>query len=357
MIEWHFFVNSQLVKKGKPYIIAGPCSAESREQVLSVAGSLSDWGVDALRAGAWKPRTHPGCFEGVGEKALAWLVEARERFGLKVCTEVASSHHVECCLKAGIDILWIGARTTVNPFLVQEISDALRGTDAHVLVKNPVSPDIELWSGAVERLSAAGLKRIGLIHRGFTSSSQKRYRNDPQWHLAIEMRSRFPGLPIICDSSHIAGKSCYVGELSQRAMDLGFDGLMVECHDNPSCALSDAAQQLTPESLKEMLSSLTLRSEVSDNALFNEKVRSLRSQIDSLDDELVSTLARRMEISREIGRCKKENNVSIVQLGRWQDLLADVLREGESYGLDRKFLSDLFSLIHEASISQQDSNS
>lgn len=338
----------------KPCVIAGPCSAESEEQVLETARGLRDFGINMYRAGIWKPRTHPGSFEGIGSEGLRWMREAKEQYGLKICTEVANSKHVFECLKYGIDMVWLGARTTANPFLVQEIAEALHDTDIPVLVKNPVNPDIDLWIGALERLNAQGIKKIGVIHRGFSSFDKIKYRNEPQWELAIELRSRYPDLPFFCDPSHMAGCREYIYEISQRAMDLGLDGLMIESHCKPSAALSDAKQQLTPESLRELLEKvLVVRDNTTDNAAYNKELSQLRAQIDVLDENLLYTLASRAKVSRKIGKIKKDNNVAILQTSRWDEILERVLASADSYGLDREAVSKIFNTIHEASVAEQ----
>lgn len=337
----------------RPCVIAGPCSAETEEQVLATAEGLKEFGINVFRAGIWKPRTHPGSFEGIGVPGLKWLQKVKSQFGMKVCTEVASSRHVFECLKYGVDMVWLGARTTANPFLVQEIAEALRDTDLPVLVKNPVNPDIDLWIGALERLNREGIKKLGVIHRGVTASRKIPYRNEPQWEMAVELRARYPEIPIFADPSHIAGKREYLQELSQRAMDLGIDGLMVESHCDPSCALSDAAQQLTPAALRTLLESLTVRDAATADEAFNEALSRLRAQIDVIDENLIYTLASRMKVSKQIGELKKAGNVAIVQAGRWDAVLAKVRASAESYGLDPDFVVRLFNLIHEASVAEQ----
>ena len=337
-------------------VIAGPCSAESESQVMLAASMLKNAGVKCFRAGLWKPRTHPGCFEGVGEKGIPWLQRVQRELGLKVCTEVAGSGHVKACLDAGIDSLWIGARTTVNTFLVQEIAEALKGRDdVSVLVKNPVSRDLGLWIGAVERLRGQGITGISLIHRGFSTFKKTRYRNSPEWQVAIEMHSRFPELPMLCDPSHIAGDSALVAEVARQALDLGFNSLMVEVHPSPGEALSDAAQQLTPDEFSAMMSTLRTRRSGSDNPEFTSRLEELRSGIDSLDLSLLEILSERMELSRQIGEIKRLSSVSILQMDRWKKLLSDVTAAGARMGLSEEFVGDLFSLIHEASISEQNS--
>lgn len=345
--EWGFFTLP------RPMVIAGPCSAETEEQVMKTASGLAAEGIHMLRAGIWKPRTHPGCFEGIGPIGLEWLRRVKEELGMFVCTEVAGEKHVAECLKAGVDMVWIGARTTVNPFLVQEIADALSGTDIPVLVKNPVNPDIDLWIGALERLNRAGIRRLGVIHRGFTTYEKIQYRNTPGWQVAVELRTRIPELPFFVDPSHMGGKREFIADISQRALDLGFEGLMVESHCDPDCALSDAAQQLTPSALGKMLSSLNVREHDSDDLSYREGIGALRSRIDLLDEELISLLKSRMDISAGIGRYKKEHNISIIQAARWDSLMADVLKKGGEKGLSETFLRELFGAIHEESVDVQ----
>lgn len=334
----------------RPWLIAGPCSAESEEQVLTTARALKDFGVSVFRAGIWKPRTHPGCFEGIGEKGLPWLREVRSQTGMKVCTEVANAAHVKACLDAGIDMLWIGARTTSNPFLVQEIAESLSGTDVPVLVKNPVNADLGLWTGAIERLQVQNVRNLGIIHRGFSTFDKIRYRNAPHWHYAIEMRTRFPELPFFCDPSHMAGSTEFIADISQRALDLGMDGLMIESHCCPSCALSDASQQLSPLAFGELVSSLKVRDQIAGN---DETLESFRTRIDAVDDEIVRLLAERMEISRGIGKYKKERNIAIIQSARFEELLEAAKKLGATYGLDADFLGRIFNMIHDASAAEQ----
>ena len=334
-------------------LIAGPCSAESREQVLEAASMVKAAGADMFRAGVWKPRTHPGCFEGRGEEALAWLTEAQRQYGLEVVTEVANASHVQLCLDAGIRNMWLGARTTINPFLVQEIADALMGSGARVLLKNPVAPDTGLWVGAVERMRKAGIKDIVLVHRGFVPREKGLYRNEPMWQVLLKIRHQLPGIPIVCDPSHIAGDSALVPEIAQMAMDLGLDGLMIECHPHPEQALSDAAQQLSPSQLAELLETLVVRSADSADVKYKAALSALRAQIDAVDASLVDALAQRMEISRQIGQLKKENNISILQAERWDVVLEDVLSRAAASGLDPKLIEDIFALIHAYSVKQQ----
>lgn len=347
--EWGLFTAP------KPYVIAGPCSAESREQLLSTAAELHSRGISVFRAGIWKPRTHPGSFEGVGNIGLEWMAEAKAAYGLKIATEVACAKHVAECLEHGLDLLWIGARTTTNPFLVQEIAEALRGTDIPVLVKNPLSPDIGLWEGAVERLARCGVTKLGVIHRGFSTFEKINYRNDPQWQYSIELRTRYPELAFFCDPSHLGGKREYLAEISQRAMDLGLDGLMIESHICPDCALSDAAQQITPAMLEDLLlNQIHVRQTDSDSPAWRDSIDQLRAEIDILDENLLVTLAQRMRISRQIGEYKKNNNVAILQTGRWEKVLADAIKKGAELGLSKEFVTTLFTAIHNVSVSAQE---
>lgn len=337
----------------KPVVIAGPCSAESEQQIFETAKALKSAGVEVLRAGIWKPRTRPNCFEGVGSEGLSWMQRVQRELGMKISTEVASVKHVYEALKAGMDMLWIGARTTANPFAMQEIADALKGTDIPVLVKNPVNPDVELWIGALERLNMAGLKKIGVIHRGFSTYGKTKYRNVPQWQLPIEVKRRFPEMLMICDPSHISGKREYILEISQQAMDLGFDGLIVESHICPEIALSDAAQQVTPMALSEILDKLVIREIDSENVEYKENIDELRAKIDVLDNDLLDLLANRMRVSDEIGKYKKQNNITILQPGRWDAILEKVFEKGKQKGLDSEFLEKVFKAIHQASIDRQ----
>ncbi|MGL5681991.1 MAG: chorismate mutase [Marinifilaceae bacterium] len=346
--EWNLFSNC-----AKPYIIAGPCSAESREQLLTTAQQLKSDGIEVLRAGIWKPRTRPGSFEGVGEIGLEWMQEAREQFGLKIATEVANASHLEAALKAGMDLVWIGARTTASPFTMQEIADALKGVDIPVLVKNPVNPDVDLWYGALERLNGAGVTKLGAIHRGFSAYGEMVYRNQPQWELAIELHRRCPEIPMFCDPSHIAGKREYLFELSQKAMNLGFDGLMIESHCNPQVALSDAPQQLTPSDLNAMVGMLSVPECDSDNPDFIRSIEELRARVDQVDEELLDLLEERMNLVEEIGKCKQRCNISILQAKRWDTILNRVLVQGKKRGLEQDMLKKIYQLIHQASIDRQ----
>ncbi len=336
----------------RPLIISGPCSAETAEQVSATCAELAATGkVDMLRAGIWKPRTKPGMFEGVGEPGLQWLADAKKNTGLPVTVEVATAIHVEEALQYGVDVLWIGARTTVNPFSVQEIADALKGTDIPVLVKNPINPDLELWSGAIERLQKVGLMDVGMIHRGFSSYGNTEYRNAPMWHLPIEMKRRFPEMLLICDPSHICGNRTLLQQVSQKSIDLAFGGLMVESHIDPDNAWSDAKQQITPQQFSKMLNALIWRviSE-SDEAT---ELSLLRERIDQVDDELLSLLGRRMKIADSIGAYKKENNLTILQTDRWNDILQRALNKGDGLILSKEFLVKYFDAVHMESISHQ----
>lgn len=339
--------------QGSPFVIAGPCSAESPDQVMQSASFLSEAGVGVMRAGVWKPRTRPGCFEGGGTEALEWLRCARERYGLKLCCEVAGADGVQACLDAGIDMLWIGARTSVNPFLVQEIASALCGTDVPVLVKNPVNYDVALWIGALERLYDSGLRRLGAVHRGVSSEGGK-YRNDPAWTMAVALRSSLPEVPLLCDPSHMGGKREYVRELSQYALNLGFDGLMIETHPHPEEALSDSLQQLSPEEFKSLFlgpDALLARNDDKDGISIS--LAALRCEIDEVDAKLLECLSRRMNVSERIGRFKRENNIAILQSDRWESVLSRMVRDGQALGLDEAFVRRIFSIIHQQSVSVQ----
>lgn len=337
------------IEPKRPIIIAGPCSAETEEQVMQTATELANRGIRIFRAGIWKPRTKPGGFEGVGEPGLAWLQRVKQETGMYVTTEVATAKHVEAALNADMDMLWIGARTCANPFAMQEIADALAGVDIPVLVKNPVNPDLELWIGGMERLNNAGVKRMAAIHRGFSSYDKKIYRNLPQWHIPIELRRRIPNLPIFCDPSHIGGKRELIASLSQQAMDLGFDGLIVESHCNPDCAWSDAAQQVTPDVLAYILNLLVIRKEKQSTENLNE----LRTQIDECDNNIIEILAKRMRICREIGTFKKEHAMTILQTGRYNEILEKRGAQGELCGMSADFMRTIFEAIHGESVRQQ----
>ena len=333
----------------RPVIIAGPCSAESREQVLKTATDLAARGIRIFRAGIWKPRTKPGGFEGIGAEGLPWMKMVKQETGMLVATEVATPYHVFEAVKAGIDILWVGARTVTNPFAMQELADALKGVDIPILVKNPINPDLELWIGAIERLYGAGIRRLGVIHRGFSSYEKKIYRNLPLWHIPIELRRRYPHLTIFCDPSHIGGKRELVAPISQQALDLNFDGLIIESHCNPDCALSDACQQITPEVLDYTLKMLVVR----DNAQTTENISVLRQQIDEIDEQLLSLLSKRMRISREIGTYKKEHNMPILQSGRYNEILDKRGKMGKSLDLSPEFISEIMKSIHGESVKVQ----
>jgi len=334
-----------------PIIIAGPCSAETEEQVLAAAHELAKNGVKIFRAGIWKPRTKPGGFEGVGSQGLQWLKRVKEETGMMTSTEVATRQHVNDAIEAGVDVLWIGARTSANPFAVQEIADAIKesGADIPVLVKNPVNPDLELWIGALQRLYNAGITRLGAIHRGFSSYGKHLYRNLPQWHIPIELRRRYPNLPLICDPSHIGGKRELVAPLSQQALDMGFDGLIIESHCDPDCAWSDKAQQVTPDVLNFILNTLVLR----DSVVSTESLNLLRQQIDELDNELLEVLNKRMRVSREIGQYKKEHRMPVLQIGRHDEIMQSRAALAEEMGMSGDFMRTVLSAIHEESVRQQ----
>ncbi|RXK58592.1 3-deoxy-7-phosphoheptulonate synthase [Lacibacter luteus] len=338
----------------RPLVISGPCSAETEEQLVATAQQLAATGkVDILRAGIWKPRTKPGMFEGIGAKGLPWLQKAKELTGLPTAAEVATAKQVEDALTFDVDVLWIGARTTVNPFSVQEVADALRGVDVPVLIKNPINPDLELWSGAVERVARAGIKQIGLIHRGFSSYGNTEYRNAPMWHLAIEMKRRNPGMLIVNDPSHICGRRDILQETAQRAIDLDFDGVMIESHIDPDKAWSDAKQQVTPERLGEMISSIIWRKEDVASEEYHAALEKLRQQINHLDDELMQIIGQRMKIAESIGQYKKDNNITILQTNRWNEILERAYREGERKGLSKEFITKYFDAVHMESINHQ----
>ena len=338
----------------RPLIISGPCSAETEEQVLQTAQQLAATGkVDMLRAGIWKPRTKPGMFEGIGAKGLPWLAQAKKITGLPTTVEVATGKQVEDALNFDVDVLWIGARTTVNPFSVQELADALRGVDVPVLIKNPINPDLELWSGAVERVARAGIKQIGLIHRGFSSYGNTEFRNAPMWHLAIEMKRRSPELMIINDPSHICGRRDIILDVAQKAIDLDFDGLMIESHIDPDNAWSDAKQQVTPEKLGELIAAIKWRHESAEEIEFITALEKLREQINHLDDELIQLLGQRMKIADKIGEYKKNNNVTILQTSRWNQILERAFAKGDKLGLSKEFVTKYFDAVHMESINHQ----
>ncbi len=337
------------IDNASPLMIAGPCSAESEQQIITTAQALAAVGIRVFRAGVWKPRTKPGGFEGVGSVGLSWLQRVRREMGMYTATEVATPQHIEEALNAGIDLLWIGARTSASPFAMQLIADALRGVDIPILVKNPVNPDLELWIGAIERLYNAGLRRIGAIHRGFSSYETHIYRNEPQWYIPIELRRRIPTLPIIGDPSHIGGRRELIAPLAQEAMDMGFNGLIIESHIAPDTALSDAMQQITPAMLQEILSQLVIRNEVVNTELLND----LRRRIDSLDNELIDLLARRMHISREIGLYKREYNMPILQTHRYDEILSKRVAQAVDLHMSPSFMKSILQVIHEESVRQQ----
>lgn len=347
-------IKEWLPQINNPLLIAGPCSLESEEQALSTARLLAkDHRVFIYRGGVWKPRTRPGSFEGIGSIGLKWLRMVREETGLPVGTEVANAQHTEEALKEGIDVLWIGARSTASPFVVQEIADVVKGSNAVIMVKNPVNPDVQLWMGAIERINQAGIRNIVAIHRGFTPFSETKYRNYPNWQTVIELRRMMPEVPIICDPSHIAGKREYLYEVSQKAFDMGLEGLMLESHIDPSCALSDKEQQLTPADLAKLLDRLVIRHESADNPLFENQLEVLRNRIDALDTELLEVLSSRMDIVKEIGLYKKEHNVTALQINRWAQLMDARIKLGEKLNLNRTFTQILFQLIHEDSVRMQ----
>jgi len=338
----------------RPLIISGPCSAETEEQVLETAVRLKKTGkVDVLRAGIWKPRTRPGSFEGVGTKGLSWMVQARKTTGLPIAVEVATAKQVEDALHFDVDVLWIGARTTVNPFSVQDVADALRGANVPVLIKNPINPDLELWIGAVERVAKAGIQNIGLIHRGFSSYGNTEYRNAPMWHLAIEMKRRNPGMMIVNDPSHISGNRILLQPVAQKAIDLDFDGIMIESHIDPDKAWSDAKQQVTPERLADLLDGIKWRHETTNKKEFVVALEKLREQINHIDDELMQLLGQRMKIAEKIGEYKKNNDITILQTNRWNEILERATKKGEALGLTKEFITKYYDAVHMESINHQ----
>lgn len=336
----------------RPYIIAGPCSAETEEQVMETAHALAKQNIDLFRAGIWKPRTSPGSFEGVGVEGLPWLKRVKEETGLKVTTEVAKAQHVYEAMKYGIDVMWIGARTTVSPFAVQELADAMRGLDIPVLIKNPINPDLKLWIGAIKRFYSVGIRKIGVIHRGFSYYGDTKYRNVPRWEIAIELKRQFPDLTIICDNSHICGRRDILGQVAQKAMDLNFDGLMTETHPRPDEAWSDAAQQITPPVFGDLVKNLVYRQTDADLS-FVESIEHLRLQIDELDDDLLNILAKRMKVVEKIGEYKKANNISILQPARWSEILEEAIAKGKAKELSSGFISSILTSIHQESINRQ----
>lgn len=341
--------------KGKrPFIIAGPCSAETEGQVMATARELAQQNIDLFRAGIWKPRTRPGSFEGVGKEGLSWLKRVKEETGLKVTTEVAKADHVYEAMKHGVDVLWIGARTTVNPFSVQEVADAISGMDIPVLIKNPINPDLSLWIGAIERIYKAGVTKIGVIHRGFSFHGETKYRNVPRWQLAIDLKREFPDLMMICDNSHICGRRDLLQAVAQEAMDLNYDGIMTEVHPRPDEAWSDAAQQITPAVFKTLVDSLIIRQETTDDQNFLTHIDDLRQKIDELDDELLKLLGKRMGVAEQIGEYKKRNNISILQTSRWNDILDHTTAKAQKQGLSEAFINTYLRAIHQESIDRQE---
>jgi chorismate mutase len=347
------FADWNLQDDKRPLVIAGPCSAESEEQVLDTAKQLKEQGITIFRAGIWKPRTRPNAFEGVGSIGLDWLKTVQQEVGLMVSTEVANVKHVYEALRTGVDIIWIGARTSANPFAMQDIADALKGVDIPVFVKNPVNPDVDLWMGAIERIQGAGITKVGAIHRGFSSFDKSRYRNMPQWQLPIELRRKMPDLPMICDPSHIAGRRDILLEISQKAMDLNYDGLIIETHNNPDKAWSDAKQQITPVELKKLLDSIVLRHREIDNNISLDTLDDLRVQIDNYDDKMLSILDGRMKVVEKIGEYKRDNNLTILQPDRWNAILDKILEKGKNKNFSEEFLTKLFKAIHQESINKQ----
>ena len=337
-----------------PLVVAGPCSAETEDQVLKIAHELKDSDVNYFRAGIWKPRTRPGNFEGVGALGLKWLQKVKAETGMKTATEVANAAHVKLALEHDIDLLWIGARSTVSPFIVQEIAEALEGTDKIVLVKNPVNPDLALWLGGIERLYSADIKNLGVIHRGFSTYEKTRYRNNPEWQIAIELQNRFPDLPLICDPSHITGKRDMIFEVSQTALDLNFNGLMIETHTDPDNAWSDAAQQVTPETLIKLMEDLKIRKATDTEVDYRNALNTLRTQIDVIDHQLIDILGKRMKIADAIGELKKDKNVAVLQSKRWNEILGKMILEGEQNNLSEEFILRVFKAIHQESINHQE---
>ncbi|OMQ12780.1 bifunctional 3-deoxy-7-phosphoheptulonate synthase/chorismate mutase type II [[Flexibacter] sp. ATCC 35103] len=337
-----------------PLVIAGPCSAETEDQVLKIAHELKDSKVSVFRAGIWKPRTRPGGFEGVGEIGLKWLQKAKKETGLLMGTEVATAAHCKLALEHDIDVLWVGARTTANPFAVQEIADTLKGTDKIVLVKNPVNPDLALWLGGVERLHMAGIEKLGVIHRGFSTYEKTKYRNIPEWQIAIELQNKFPDLPLIIDPSHITGDRKMIFEVTQEALDLNYDGMIIETHYDPDNAWSDAAQQVTPDALKQIIKDLTIRKTDDTTDQYTQKMTKLRANIDVLDANLLDLLGKRMKVADEIGQVKKDANVAILQNNRWNEILGKMILEGEKKGLTEEFVLKMFKAIHQESIGHQE---
>lgn len=338
----------------RPILMAGPCSAETEEQVLAAAHGLKDMGLDYFRAGIWKPRTRPGSFEGIGRPGLGWLKKVKQETGMKVTTEVATKDHLFEALKHGVDAVWIGARTTVNPFAVQEIADGLQGLDIPVFIKNPINPDINLWMGAVERIYKSGIRKIAVIHRGFSNFGESKYRNIPLWQLPIELKRRFPDLTFICDNSHICGNRELLLKVAQKALDLNFDGLMMEVHPNPAKAWSDAKQQVTPEAFGQMMDQLIIRKGGDDDVEFQEHIEHLRSEIDEIDDSLISIIGERMKIAEKIGAYKKKKSIAILQTNRWNEILETAFEKGSEKGLSNRFMEKFLRAVHEESIDRQE---
>ena len=337
-----------------PLVIAGPCSAETESQVLGIAHELKNSDVSIFRAGIWKPRTRPGNFEGVGSIGLKWLQKVKKETGLLVTTEVANANHVKIALDHDIDVLWIGARSTVSPFIVQEIADALKNTDKIVLLKNPVNPDLSLWYGGIERLYTANIKKLGVIHRGFSTYSKTKFRNNPEWQIPIELQNKFPDLPLICDPSHICGRRDIIKQTSQKALDLNFDGLMIETHNDPDNAWSDAAQQITPKTLINLMKDLVIRKESLEEKSFINELENLRIKIDNADSQILEIIGNRMKVSEEIGKIKKNQNVAILQSARWNDILEKMISDGKEKGLSEDFILKIFKAIHQESINHQE---
>ena len=337
-----------------PLVIAGPCSAETESQVLGIAHELKNSDVSIFRAGIWKPRTRPGNFEGVGSIGLKWLQKVKKETGLLVTTEVANANHVKIALDHDIDVLWIGARSTVSPFIVQEIADALENTDKIVLLKNPVNPDLSLWYGGIERLYTANIKKLGVIHRGFSTYSKTKFRNNPEWQIPIELQNKFPDLPLICDPSHICGRRDIIKQTSQKALDLNFDGLMIETHNDPDNAWSDAAQQITPKTLINLMKDLVIRKESLEEKSFINELENLRIKIDNADSQILDIIGNRMKVSEEIGKIKKNQNVAILQSARWNDILEKMISDGKEKGLSEDFILKIFKAIHQESINHQE---
>ena len=337
-----------------PLVIAGPCSAETESQVLKIAHDLKNSDVSIFRAGIWKPRTRPGNFEGVGSIGLKWLQKVKKETGLLITTEVANANHVKIALDHDVDVLWIGARSTVSPFIVQEIADALQNTDKIVLLKNPVNPDLSLWYGGIERLYSANIKKLGVIHRGFSTYSKTKFRNNPEWQIPIELQNKFPDLPLICDPSHICGRRDIIEETSQKALDLNFDGLMIETHNDPDNAWSDASQQITPKTLIKLMKDLIIRKESVQERSFIKELENLRIKIDDADSQILDILGNRMKVSDQIGKIKKKQNVAILQSERWKNILKKMISDGKQRGLSEDFILKIFKAIHQESINHQE---